>query len=143
MKKRINLLLIFLFAGINILYPQENDWENPRVFGINKLPGRATSVSYASPDIALAADASDSDRVLSLNGLWKFHFSENPSRAPQKFWETDLVQMGVGGNDSWSDASAPLPQYQVTPEAMSYIFSIKPCMGKEAEPSRLGRLRIR
>ena len=34
----------------------------------------------------------------------------------------DLVQMGVGGNDSWSDISAPLDQYQVPAKDYSYTF---------------------
>jgi beta-galactosidase len=34
----------------------------------------------------------------------------------------DLVQMGVGGNDSWSDVSAPLQQYQVKSQARHYSF---------------------
>ena len=38
----------------------------------------------------------------------------------------DLVQMGVGGNDSWSNDAAPLPKYQVKAEKMEYSFWIKP-----------------
>jgi beta-galactosidase len=34
----------------------------------------------------------------------------------------DLVQMGVGGNDSWSDVSAPLQQYQVKSRSYHYSF---------------------
>jgi beta-galactosidase len=34
----------------------------------------------------------------------------------------DLVQMGVGGNDSWSDVSAPLQQYQVKSRLYHYSF---------------------
>jgi beta-galactosidase len=39
----------------------------------------------------------------------------------------DLVQMGVGGNDSWSDVAAPLEQYQIPARNYSYSFYIKPC----------------
>ena len=38
----------------------------------------------------------------------------------------DLKQMGVGGNDSWSDVSAPLPQYQIKAGNYQYGFYIKP-----------------
>ncbi|QDH79007.1 DUF4981 domain-containing protein [Echinicola soli] len=39
----------------------------------------------------------------------------------------DLVQMGVGGNDSWSDVAQPLEQYQVPakPYRYSYYISTK------------------
>jgi beta-galactosidase len=38
----------------------------------------------------------------------------------------DLKQMGVGGNDSWSDVSAPLPNYQIKAGNYQYGFYIKP-----------------
>ena len=79
MKKHIILSLTILFLGITALSSQQNDWENPRVFGINKMPGRATSVSYTSVEQALAFDHAESERVLSLNGTWKFSFAEKPS----------------------------------------------------------------
>lgn len=50
----------------------------------------------------------------------------------------DLVQMGVGGNDSWSDNAAPLPPYRVRPVPMSYSFWIKPLHGGQ-DPVAFGR----
>ena len=38
----------------------------------------------------------------------------------------DLKQMGVGGNDSWSDVSQPLPQYQIKSGNYKYSFYLKP-----------------
>ncbi len=38
----------------------------------------------------------------------------------------DLVQMGVGGNDSWSEVAAPLPQYQVPAGNYHYGFTLLP-----------------
>ena len=44
----------------------------------------------------------------------------------------DLVQMGVGGNDSWSDVAAPLPKYQIPPGSYRYSFYLIPYKkGKE------------
>jgi beta-galactosidase len=34
----------------------------------------------------------------------------------------DLVQMGVGGNDSWSDVAQPLEQYQLPAKDYHYSF---------------------
>ena len=39
----------------------------------------------------------------------------------------DLVQMGVGGNDSWSDVAQPLPQYMVPAQSYQYSFYLYPC----------------
>ena len=38
----------------------------------------------------------------------------------------DLVQMGVGGNDSWSDVAAPLEKYQIPSGQYQYSFYIIP-----------------
>lgn len=44
-----------------------------------------------------------------------------------KIWvNIDLLQMGVGGNDSWSDVSAPLPKYQIIAQPYRYSFRISP-----------------
>ncbi|HUC79325.1 MAG TPA: glycoside hydrolase family 2 TIM barrel-domain containing protein [Flavisolibacter sp.] len=48
----------------------------------------------------------------------------------------DLVQMGVGGNDSWSDVAAPLEKYQVKAGNYSYRFFLLPATHKQvAQPS--------
>jgi beta-galactosidase len=38
----------------------------------------------------------------------------------------DLIQMGVGGNDSWSDVAAPLEKYQIKAQSYHYSFFILP-----------------
>jgi beta-galactosidase len=45
----------------------------------------------------------------------------------------DLVQMGVGGNDSWSEVAAPLEQHQIPAKDYTYSFYLKPMtLGKES-----------
>ncbi|WP_243349236.1 glycoside hydrolase family 2 TIM barrel-domain containing protein [Parabacteroides sp. FAFU027] len=41
----------------------------------------------------------------------------------------DLVQMGLGGNDTWSEVSQPLPQYQILSKPYSYSFYLVPASG--------------
>lgn len=43
----------------------------------------------------------------------------------------DLIQMGVGGNDSWSDVAAPLEKYQIPAKRYQYSFYLKPFRGDE------------
>lgn len=38
----------------------------------------------------------------------------------------DLIQMGIGGNDSWSDVAAPLDIYQIPAKDYNYSFFLKP-----------------
>src|SRR5258706_804398 len=46
----------------------------------------------------------------------------------------DLVQMGVGGNDSWSDVAAPLEPYQIKAQPYHYRFYIVPFNSKTKTP---------
>jgi beta-galactosidase len=55
----------------------------------------------------------------------------------------DLVQMGVGGNNTWSDKAAPLPKYQIESKAMSYSFWIKPYINQAESLSNYARMRLR
>ncbi len=38
----------------------------------------------------------------------------------------DLLQMGVGGNDTWTDVSQPLEKYQIPAKEYRYSFRLKP-----------------
>ncbi len=42
----------------------------------------------------------------------------------------DLIQMGVGGNDSWSEVGQPLPQYRVKARNWNYSFYMAPVDSK-------------
>jgi beta-galactosidase len=47
----------------------------------------------------------------------------------------DLIQMGVGGNDSWSDVAAPLDKYQIKAKNYQYSFYIVPFNAKNKTAS--------
>ena len=47
-------------------------------------------------------------------------------KSGQIYLQIDYLQMGVGGNDSWSDVAAPLEQYQIPAKNYRYSFYIMP-----------------
>jgi beta-galactosidase len=51
----------------------------------------------------------------------------------------DLIQMGVGGNDSWSYAAQPLEKYQIPAKPYSYTFYLLPCKIKKEEINSLAK----
>ena len=54
----------------------------------------------------------------------------------------DLKQMGVGGNDSWSDVAAPLEQYQVPATNYAYSFYLLPFhSGKQSANDKVKTIR--
>ena len=69
---------------------RQNDWENQNVFERNKLPPRASFVPFASMDELKTGNPEASSFYISLNGLWKFRFSEKPGDRPENFFRTDF-----------------------------------------------------
>ena len=75
-------------------FSSTNDWENEKVFAINKEPGHPTLIPYASQE-EMVADAAyghpwertASSRYLLLNGTWKFHWVKAPEERPLTFYK--------------------------------------------------------
>ena len=97
----LSALLVCIFMGSGALLAQPNDWENPNVIGINKLPGRATSVSYSALEKAMGLDPAKSDRFQLLNGTWKFFWTPTPEKSPDDFYKTDY------NTGSWDNIEVP------------------------------------
>ena len=71
-----------------------NDWENEKVFAINKEPGHPTLIPYATEEEMVADAAYEhpwertaSSRFLLLNGTWKFHWVKAPEERPVTFYK--------------------------------------------------------
>jgi len=98
MKNSVVIMMSVLFVWT--LTAQQNDWENPEVIGINKLPARATMYSYASEQDALDYDRSKTDRIQLLNGTWDFNWSAKPADVPVDFLKEEF--------DQWEDIKVPM-----------------------------------
>lgn len=72
---------------------QSNDWENPHVLGVNKLPYHAT--------LGMPSKASERADIISLDGEWNFHWSPDPESRPIGF-EADEYDVG-----SWDKITVP------------------------------------
>jgi beta-galactosidase len=74
--------------AIDILCPRPpRDWENPRCFEINRLPGHAPLRSYRAEDNARTEKAGS--RTLSLDGQWQFCFFDRPEDVPASWLTQD------------------------------------------------------
>ena len=89
----------------------KNDWENERVYGINKEAGHATYLPYANTaDLRADADRyakpwldSKSSRYMTLNGTWKINFVTNPAERPG---EEDFYGNAVDVS-AWNEIPVP------------------------------------
>lgn len=71
-----------------------NDWENQNIIGINKEPGFATFIPFASveemktdPYYAHPWERTRSSRYILLNGNWKFNWVKSPEERPKDFYK--------------------------------------------------------
>ena len=98
------------------------DWENPLVFGINKLPPRCPA--WPCPDAASGWKSTYdySPWVQSLDGDWSFHWSPDPNSRPSNFFTTDF------NASDWKQIPVPscweLQGYGV-PEYVNYTYPFK------------------
>ncbi len=82
----IRMKYIFVFVLLMFLNPigaqTVPDWENPEVIGINKEDYHST--------LTLPSKKAACDEIISLNGMWKFHWSKNPWTRPEYFYKNDF-----------------------------------------------------
>ncbi len=73
------------------MLPDLNWLENPEIFRVNRLDAHSDHVTYASPE------ETESSLRQSLDGQWRFAFSENPASRPADFWQEnfDLSTFGT------------------------------------------------
>ena len=87
--------LFVLLFGLSIFSPlsaQNNDWENQHVLQINREPAHASYVPFGKEK---------NDRMLSLDGLWKFNWVSTPEQRPMNFFETTF------DDSKWVDFPVP------------------------------------
>ncbi|RYY54063.1 MAG: DUF4981 domain-containing protein [Chitinophagaceae bacterium] len=92
--------LAFLFVSYSQAQ-QRNAWENPSFVDLNKEAPHATAIPYADAASVIKDEAAVSPWYQSLNGTWKFRYSERVSERPLDFYKE-----GLAVND-WPDINVP------------------------------------
>jgi len=102
-KNKFTVLLAILFVSnlFNMAFGQQNDWENPAVFEINRLPARASFMNYADRQSAILDHYSLSPYYLSLSGKWKFNWVAKPDDRPVDFYRDNY------DISSWKEIAVP------------------------------------
>lgn len=95
---KYNFRLYFMFLAVvfslKSYSQQKREWENLEVVSVNTESPRATFYTYSSEGEAKENDYENSANYQSLNGIWKFHFSETPENRPKDFYQTSYNSSG-------------------------------------------------
>jgi beta-galactosidase len=94
--------------------------ENPAIFELNQEEGHTPFVPYLSVDEALIGNKESSADYLSLNGTWKFNFSDTPGGIPtgffrENFKDTEWDTIHVPSNWEMQGYGDPLFRNVTTP----------------------------
>lgn len=94
------------------------EWQDPDVVELNREDPHATRFSFDTYHQALEGKKNASDNYMTLNGPWKFHYSENPGMRPVDFYKTgfndsdwDLIEVP----SNWELEGYGYPIYSNTP----------------------------
>ncbi len=99
---KVNLLLFCLSIVMLQIKSQElPEWNNTDIVQVNKLDPHTTLFPFENMELAISGKKETSQNFLSLNGKWKFHFSEKPSERPMDFYKDEF---DVG---SWEEINVP------------------------------------
>ncbi len=97
--KPVLILAVLMF---NFCYAQQlNDWENPALVEQNKEKPHATGMIFSNAADVKADDYSRSASYQSLNGIWKFVYTDKYADRPMDFYQADL------DDTKWSDIPVP------------------------------------
>ncbi|MCF8336117.1 MAG: beta-galactosidase, partial [Bacteroidales bacterium] len=91
---RLFLLSIIGLFLCSFSFAQQNDWENPDVLERNQLSPHVPLVPFQDLSHALDKNEKYSVYYTSLNGTWKFNWSQTPGEAPEGFYENDFDVSG-------------------------------------------------
>ena len=86
--------LILTCLTIAATAQQKNDWENPNVNQINRLPATATFYNFENEAQAITGEREASKFYKSLNGDWKFSWVAKPADASKTFQESNFDALG-------------------------------------------------
>ena len=106
------------------------EWDDLSVLQVNTEKPHATMMTYPTAPSALVGDCEQSPWFKSLNGEWKFHWSENPASRPADFYKP--------GFDARAWGSIPVPSnWQIHGYGTPIYTNVKyPHPGKPPEAPR-------
>ncbi len=86
MNYRKALGILTLLLAIQVTAQDLPEWQDPDIVQVNRVNPHATSFSFESPELAMKGERTASKNFLSLNGTWKFKYSDNPGSRPKDFY---------------------------------------------------------
>jgi beta-galactosidase len=95
------LLFFALTLWSTSLFAQKNEWLDPTVNEINRLPMHSNYFAYENENLALKGIKENSANFMTINGLWKFYWVKNADMRSTDFSAVNYNDKG------WADMPVP------------------------------------
>ena len=99
--RTVGLLFCLYLISDPAFAQSQNEWENPEIFQRNQVLPHTNLMPFNTLKEAISTDKKSSPNFMSLNGVWKFHFSENLEKAPSDFYKNSF------NHKKWDDIKVP------------------------------------
>ncbi len=87
------VLLVILFVSTTLL-AQKHDWQNQKIFNVNKKNPHVNVVPYSNLLQAVNGEFEKSKWYKSLNGIWSFKYSNDYKKRPLNFFKLEFNHNG-------------------------------------------------
>lgn len=94
-------LSLFLLFFVTSLYATQNEWRDPQVNEVNRVPMHTSFFAFKNSSEADSGIWEESENYLSLNGQWKFNWVKDADMRPTDFYKVDF------NDTSWNDFQVP------------------------------------
>lgn len=101
MKYKILFSLLILLPALAISQEIPVELEDPQIVSVNTMDPHAWFIPFPDTRSMIGKTNMESPWIKSLNGLWKFRWSENPYARPKDFYKTDFDV------SSWKEIPVP------------------------------------
>ncbi len=96
--------------------------EDPHLIQINALKPHTWFLPFSSPDSPIPYTPEDTDRAISLNGIWNFRFFTSPTQVPEDIATGIIVADEITVPGCWELSGYDRPQYV----NVLYPFPVEP-----------------
>ena len=91
---KVKLLICITVFFSTVAFAQKDEWKDPKINHVNRAPIHASYFAYESEKLAGEGIKENSDNFLSINGMWRFFWVDNPDARPTDFYKTDYNDKG-------------------------------------------------
>lgn len=101
--RKTALTLMVIMSVLSSVFAQQIPAEllTPEIVSLGRMPMRATGFAFESKELAKVGEREKSQYFLSLNGIWKFNWVQDPHKRPLGFFKPEF------DDQAWDNFKVP------------------------------------